>query len=180
MPFESKKFTRTKFTPRTEGVLVPDLRQFFPDGEEAVWTVRGLTGAEIGRAAEATDRSKQAAAILEGLLSASSKEQTDAVKDILGLGGVTPQDIAKRIEHLVIASVDPKCTVDMAVKLSEAFPVEFFQITNKIMELTGKGMLPGKQPPSGATEKSEQPSPSVTSEGASSSKPGPIVSRRGI
>jgi hypothetical protein len=178
MSFDSKKFTRTKFTARTESVPVPDLQAFFPEGEKAVWTVRGLTGAEIGRAAEASDRNKNMAAILEGLLSEASKDRTDAVKDILGLGGVAPQDIAKRIEHLIIASVEPKCTSDMAVKLSEVFPVEFFQITNVIMVLTGKGQMPGKQPASGATEKSEPPSPSVTSEADSSLKPGRTPSRK--
>jgi hypothetical protein len=174
--FDAKRFLKTKFTPRTEVVPVPDLRQFFPDGEEAVWKVRGLTGAELGRANEAAARNKNIAAVLEALAGEAAKEKADAVKELLGVGGTTPEDIAKRIEHLVLGSVEPKCTPDLAVRLSEAFPIEFFQITNRVMNLTGQGMLPGKQPPSGATEKSGPPSRSATSGGDSSLKPGPTCS----
>lgn len=168
MPFDSKKFLKTKWTPRTEEVPVPDLAAFFPAGAKPVWTVRGLTGHELGRANEASERNKNVAAILEGIASGASKEQTEAVKELLGLGGSTPQDIAKRLEHLSIGSVDPVCAPDLAIRLCETFPVEFFQITNRIVQLTGQGQLPGKQPPSGGTPKSDPASPSVTPEGASS------------
>lgn len=168
MAFDAKKFQKTKFTARIEGVPVPDLKEFFQEGEAAVWKVRGLTGQEVGRAAEASDRSKTLAAIVEGLTAEASRDRTAAVKGLLGLGGDTPADIAKRIEHLVIASVDPKCTVDLAVRLCEVFPVEFYEITNRIMLLTGKGQMPGKRQPSGATEESGPASPSDMPEGASS------------
>jgi len=143
MPFDAKKFLKTKWTARAEEVPVPDLAAFFPDGAKPVWKVRGLTGQELGRANEAAERMKNVAAILEGLASGAAKEQTEALKDLLGVGGQTPQDIAKRLEHLVIGSVDPKCTPDLAVRLCETFPVEFFQITNRIVQLTGQGQLPG-------------------------------------
>jgi hypothetical protein len=152
MSFDTKKFQKTKFTPRTESVPVPDLQAFFPEGEKAVWTVRGLTGQEIGRANEAADRNKNIAAILEGLTADASKDKAEALKELLGIGGTTPQDIAKRLEHLTVGSVDPKCTLDLSVRLCETFPIEFFQLTNKIMELTGRGQMPGKQQPSSKTQ----------------------------
>jgi hypothetical protein len=170
MPFDAKKFTKTKFVHRTEDVPVPDLKEFFPEGEKAVWTVRGLTGQELGRANEAADRNKNIAAILSGLTSGAEKEITDAVKDLVGVGGNTPADISKRLEHLCLGSVEPKCTHDLAVRLCETFPVEFFQITNAIVRLTGQGQLPGKREPSGATGMSAPASPSVTQEGVSSMK----------
>ena len=167
--FDAKKFLKTKFIPRTEEVPVPDLQAFFPDGAKAVWKVRGLTGHELGRANEAAERNKNIAAILEGLVSGAAKEQTEAVKELLGVGGSTPQDIAKRLEHLTTGSVDPPCTSDLAVRLCETFPVEFFQLTNRIVQLTGQGQMPGKQPPSGETPKSAPASPSDTPGGGSSS-----------
>ena len=170
MSFDSKKFLKTKFIPRTEGLALPDLQAFFKEGETAVWIVRGLTGQEVGRASEASDRNKNIAAILEGLTAEASKDKAEALKDLLGIGGNTPADIAKRLEHLTIASVDPKCTLDLAVRLCEVYPIEFYQLTNKIMELTGRGQLPGKQPASGATEKSGPASPSVTTGADSSTK----------
>lgn len=168
MPFDAKRFMKTKFTPRIAEVPVPDLHEFFKEGEKAIWKVRGLTGQELGAANEAADRNKNVAALLEALVSAEAKEKAQAVKDILGVGGKTPQDIAKRLEHLRLGSVDPHCPLDMAVRLCEAYPIEFFTLTNKVMELTGRGQLPGKQPPSGGTPKSGQASPSATPGGDSS------------
>jgi len=173
MGFDSKKFLKTKFVPRTEGVPVPDLREFFPPGESPTWMVRGLTGQEVGRANEASERNRNIAAILEGLAGEAAKEKAEAVKELLGIGGTTPQDVAKRLEHLTLGSVDPKCTLDLAVRLCETFPIEFFLLTNKIMELTGKGQMPGKQQPSGGMEKSGRVSRSATPEGGSSLKSGP-------
>jgi hypothetical protein len=165
MAFDSKRFLKTKFTARTEDVPVPDLAAFFPDDAKPVWKVRGLTGQELGRANEAAERNKNVAAILEGLASGAGKEQTEAVKELLGVGGSTPQDIAKRLEILSIGSVDPQCAPDLAVRLCEAYPVEFYQITNRINFLTGQGQMPGKQPPSGETPKSAPASPSDMPEG---------------
>lgn len=170
MSFDSKKFLKTKFVPRIEDHPVPDLRDFFPEGAESVWRVRGLTGQELGRAEEAAARNKDIAAILAGLTGVEDKEKTDAMKDLLGIGGNTPQDVAKRLELLAIGSVDPVCTLDLAVRVCEVFPIEFYQLTNKISLLTGKGQMPVKQPPSGETSKSEQASPSATPEGDSSLK----------
>ena len=175
--FDNKKFMKTRYQHRTEGVPVPDLADYFEG--DPVWIVRGLTGAELGRAAEAADRSKAVVAIIEALTSDSSKDKADAVKELMGIGGTTPQDIAKRIEHLVLGSVDPKCTMDMAVKLAETHPIEFYQVTNMIMKLTGMGQLPGKSTPSGETGMSAHPLPSVTSGGASSTKRDPTSSRKG-
>jgi hypothetical protein len=58
----------------------------------------------------------------------------------LGLAGKeTPGEIAKRLEMLAMASVEPAISLQVAVKLAENFPVEFYQLTNEITELTGMG-----------------------------------------
>jgi len=151
MPFDPKKFTKTKFEPRTESVPVPDLKEFFDKKEKPVWKVRGLTGTELGRANESAERNKNIAAVIEGLLAASARKKTDSMRKLLGIDDSTPPDIAKRIDMLVAGSIEPVCDLDLALKLCEAFPVEFFQITTKILELTGKGHMPGKPRPSGKT-----------------------------
>jgi hypothetical protein len=175
MSFDAKQFIKTKFKKRTHPVPVPDLQAFFPEGE-AVWTVRGLTGQEMGRADMASENQKSIVALISGLTSDSSKEKAQAVKDALGIGGNTPAAILKRIEHLIIGSVEPECTRDMAVKLCECYPVEFLTLTNKILELTGQGQIPGKLPPSGATQESAQASPCAVSEGDFSMNPDPTSS----
>jgi len=170
MSFDAKKFLKTKFEHRTEEVPVPDLQMFFPEGAKAVWKVRGLTGQELGRAIEAAERNKSIQAIIEGITSTSGKDKVEAVKDMLGLGRDTPQDIAKRIENLILGSVEPVCTLDLAIRLCEVFPVEFYLLTNKILQLTGQGQMPGKPRPSGGTTASGQASPCATPEEDSSTK----------
>lgn len=168
MSFDVKKFLKAKFTHRIEGVPVPDLAAYFPEGIKPVWKVRGLTGQELGQANEAAARNTTILAILEGIASRMSKEQTQAVKELIGVGGSTPQDVAKRLEQLMIGSVDPVCTQDLAVRLCEVYPVEFWELTNTIVRLTGLGQMPGKQEPSGETPKSAPASPSLTPEGDAS------------
>jgi len=170
MTFDSKKFLKEKFSPRTEAVPVPDLKDYFGEGKECVWIVRGLTGQELGRCVEAAERHKTLSALVNGIAAGMATEITDAIKSLVGVSGETPTDISKRIDQLVIASIDPICTMDLAVRLCEVFPVEFYMITNKITELTGQGQVPGKRSPSGEIKASKPASPFVMPEGDSSMK----------
>jgi len=150
MNFDSKKFLNAQFTPSSEKVKVPSLKAFF-DGGECVWEVRGLTGKELGKVNEAAEKNKNVSALLEGLISTSSKEKAASIKKLVGtVGDDAPQDIARRIEQLVLGSVDPVVDIEIALKLCEEMPVVFFELTNKITILTGKGSVLGKPKPSGS------------------------------
>lgn len=154
--FDSKKFSQAKFQPRTKAVAVPDLAPWFPSKEKAVWVVRGLTGKEIGMTKEAAAKNKSVAGIIEMLKSVKVTDQTDALQAIMNLGTKsTPDNIAERLDQLVTGSVDPKCDLELAIKICERFPVDFFNLTNKILELTGKGMEPGEPKGSGKKQMSE-------------------------
>ncbi|SCY44694.1 hypothetical protein [Desulfoluna spongiiphila] len=155
MSFDVKKFKKTKFQTRTEDVPVKDLSAYFEEGENPVWVVRGLTGQELGQTKEAAARNKNFAAILEAIEASTKNEKVQGLKKALGVDEV-PQNIAERIEQLVLGSVEPACDTDLALMLCERFPVEFYTLTNKILELTGKGMEPGKPKGSGAMEASGQ------------------------
>ena len=151
MPIDLKKFKKTKFTARTQAVPVPDMKGFFPEGDDPVWTVRGLTGYELGRAKERAESNRNVAAILEGVASRSPSDVREAVKKIAGDHTDTPQDVAQRMYMLAVGSVDPVLIdeagnedLDAVIQLVTAFPVEFYMITNKINHLTGQGHLPGK------------------------------------
>lgn len=159
MPFDTRQFMKTKFIPRQEAVPVPDLKEFFTDladKEVPLWTVRGLTGQELGSCNEAAARNKNIGAILEGLADSSRKEKVASIRKLLGIGE-TPQDVAKRIEMLLTGSVEPSVDIELAVKLCETFPVEFYQLTTKITQLTGQGHVPGKSKASGNSQRSETP-----------------------
>jgi hypothetical protein len=137
MPFAADKFERSKFEARRARVPVPVLAPFFSDGEEAAWEVRGLSANELHRAMEAGKRQGSIESIVKAI--AASGDQAAAVRKALGLTVDTPGEIAKRLEMLVMGSVEPKIELTVAVRLAEAFPIEFLTLTNEISELTGKG-----------------------------------------
>ena len=159
MPFDLTKFAAADFTARTEDVPVPDLAPFFGDGDPAVWTVRGLTGAELARVNEATDAAKNLEALAEALASPAGREKAGALRSLLGLadgaGADVPQDLVKRIEMLRAGSVAPVADRQLAVRLADVYPVEFYQLTNAITRLTGQGKILGKPAGSGETPESE-------------------------
>jgi hypothetical protein len=150
--FDLKRFRSAAFAARTEAVPVPDLAEFFAGAAEAVWTVRGLTGHELGRVNEAVERNRNLTAIIDGIVAADARDKVEAVKAALGLGDGTPDDIARRIEILVLGSVDPAADREVVVRLCTWRPVEFMLLTNVIIRLTGQGgELKKKRPPSGET-----------------------------
>jgi len=137
MPFDLDRFERAKFAPRQQSVPVEALADFFAEGESPVWVVRGLSANELHRAMEAATRQKSVEAVVRAI--AAGGDQVQAVRQALGLTADTPGEIAKRLEMLVMGSVAPTIELPLAVKLAEAFPVEFLSLTNTITELTGKG-----------------------------------------
>jgi len=137
MPFDAERFERAKFAPRTRVLDVESLAQFFGEGEAPTWTVRGLTSNELHAAMEASVRQRGVEAVVKAI--ANGADQTQAVREALGLSTKTPGEIAKRLEMLVMGSVAPAVSLPVAVKLAEAFPIEFLQLTNEISDLTGRG-----------------------------------------
>jgi hypothetical protein len=161
--FDKKKFMKTTFEPRIEKVPVPDLKEFFEEGAELVWSVRNLSGHELGKVNEAAQRNKAIGAILDGIISGDAKDKVDAIKASIGLDSNTPDDIARRIDMLTTGSVDPVIDQEMAVKICTYYPIEFYTLTNAITRLTGQGaQVKKKQSNSGVIPASETPSPSAT------------------
>ena len=142
MGFDAAKFERSKFEPRRSRVAVPALAAFFEDGEEVVFDVRGLSSNELHRALEAGKRQGSIESIVKAL--AASGDQAQALRKAIGLTNDTPGEIAKRLEMLVMGCVAPTLELPAAVKLAEAFPIEFLSLTNTISELTGQGYSLGE------------------------------------
>lgn len=156
MPFDMKRFEKTKFTDRTEAVPVPDLAEWFKAGEAPEIIVRGLTGIEIAATNEAVARNKNVAGMIEAIAAINAADKIDAIKASLGIDGKAPDDIVKRVEQLKIGAVSPAFDQMQAVKFFEVFPVEAYIVTNAINRLTGKGKLSGESKPSGKTVASGQ------------------------
>lgn len=137
MAFNADKFERAKFEARRAKVPVPAMSDFFDEGETPEWEVRGLSAVELHKAMEAGKRQGSIEAIVKAI--AANQDQAGAVRKALGLTKDTPGEIAKRLEMLVMGSVAPAVSLPVAVKLAEAFPIEFLQLTNEISDLTGRG-----------------------------------------
>jgi hypothetical protein len=157
MAFNEKKFMKTNFQPRTKKVPVPDLVEFFDEGTTPEFEVRGLTGPELARTHEAVAKHRDISKLINGLLSGQSGEKIEAIRAALCIDDDVPSEIAKRLEMITIASVNPQITLETAVKLCDTYPIEFYEITGAIINLTGKGQEPGKSKPSGTTPVSKQP-----------------------
>jgi hypothetical protein len=142
MAFNLDQFEKARFEPRTERVLVEGLAPFFAEGEESAFVVRGLSSSELHVAMEAGKRQATIEAVVSAI--ASKTEQVAAIRKAIGLSKDTPGEIAKRLEMLVAGAVEPKLSLPQAVKIAEAFPIEFMQLTNAITLLTGKGFEMGK------------------------------------
>lgn len=144
--FLADKFTEAKFEQKTEDIKLECLQEFFEEGQEPIFKVRGLNSVELHNAIEAGNRNKSIDNILKAVT--TDKDQITAVRKAMGISSEVPGEIAKRIEMFVIGCVSPKINLSFAVKFSETFPIEFFHVTNKIVELTGQGASRVKSQPS--------------------------------
>jgi len=149
------KFINEAFIPRTAEIEVPELQAYFGD-DKPLWTVRGLTAAELARANMAADQGgDNARALIEAF--AGSGDKVTALRRAAGISDEeVPADVSRRIEMLTAGSVSPALgqqNRDGAVKLAETFPTVFYNLTNKILSLTGQGAEVGKRKRSGTAEK---------------------------
>ena len=151
-----QKFLNSVLAPREAEIEVPELGDWFGKDERCVWVVRGLTAAELARAnAAASDAAENVRALVAAIAGGSEGEKTVALRKTLGLStDEVHSDVSRRIEMLAIASVTPCLGPDhrdVAVKLAEAFPTVFYNLTNHILTLTGQGAALGKSKRSGQT-----------------------------
>ena len=134
-------------------VSPPDACEWF--GKE--WVVRGLTAAELARAREAGERHDAVKSLVQAM--AGDGDKAKAIRDAMGLSDEQiPADISRRIEMLTYGSVEPKLGVDLrevSVKVAESYPTLFYELTNRILELTGSGAELGKRKRSTRTQPSE-------------------------
>lgn len=145
MEFNIEKFEATSFKDRTESVPVPRLKAFFDkleEGEQPVWVVRGLTGEESALAKQAVSENKNIEAVLAALNTTVKKDKIEGIKALAGVASDrAPDELVQRYSWLEHGSVEPKCSHEMAMKLALNFPEDFYLLTNKIINLTGKGRL---------------------------------------
>lgn len=150
-----QRFLNAPLHARQAEVETPELAGLiFDEGTPAVWTVRGLTAAEMGRAKQATDTGRERVlAIIEAL--AGDGDKAAHIRKAFGLGGDdVPDFVSLNTELIMAGSVFPPIGPeyrDAVVKLSEAFPMVFNRLASKIIDLTSQGAELGKPVTSGKT-----------------------------
>ncbi len=153
--FDADRFLQAELRPRERTIDVPQLREWFGPDEPAQWTVRGLSGAELGRAAEASSRGLENVRALIAAMAATDNagEKVSSIRRMLGVSDEdVPERVSRYIEMLTTGSVAPALGPnrrDVAVRLAETFPLVFWALGNAIDELTGLGSEPGKPTRSG-------------------------------
>lgn len=159
MGFNFDKYKAADFQSRFAEVDVPELRDYFPEGEKPLWKVRNLTAVEMAKCREAVERNSGALRdLISSLVYADGENKGGAISDIKAESdSMVPGDIVRRYEILMAGSVDPEVKEKPdAIMIGKNHPGEFYEITNKILDLTGRGALPGKQKPCGETKESGQ------------------------
>lgn len=140
--FDTKRFMKASFIPRTEKVELAALKEWFSDlrkDEVPTWEVRGLTGSEMAICNEASKTNTSIDNVIKAIT--TNTDKIEEIRKAVGINtGEVPAEIIKRLQQLVTASVDPIVDHELAVKMAETYPVEFYILTNKIVILTGLGL----------------------------------------
>ena len=144
MGFDKDKFQNANFYYREQEMPVPTLKMFFDKDEDPVWTVRGLTASELGDVNDASKQNRALSELVEAFVSENYTEKIGAVKESLGLTDSVPEEVVRGIAMLRQGSVSPTCPQEMAVTLAETFPVVFYELWRKVLELTSMGQSLGE------------------------------------
>lgn len=157
MGFDLKAFQAAQYKAREEEIELSGLAAYFPEGERPVFKVRGLTSEELARADEAANRDQLAGELMSKLVG-DNKQKAQAMLAAAGIGSDdVPGALRKSLEHVCTGLVEPRLELSDVVKLADSHPVEFRQLSTKVLGLTGLGQVAEvKRRPSGKAPKSEQ------------------------
>ena len=152
MSFDLQKFSQATFALRSRRVPIKEsaLQHFFGEGEPQEIELRQLDGIELSQCLDAERLNTDIQAVIGALIASESDEKARAIQDLLGIGGKVPNDVAKRIEMLTIGSVNPHFDREASIRICRFFPIEFYQWTNVIQNLSGAGAELGESKSSGA------------------------------
>ncbi len=145
MSFNQDKYQEATFEFREREVPVPELKDFFPEGDRLVWRVRNLTGLELFSVHEAVERNNRKVEAVEALFGGDRKERIEALQMLACVHpDLTPTEYVRRLETFKCGSVDPKVNHDFAVKFAHNHGHLFSRISGEILLLTVQGAEPGK------------------------------------
>ena len=145
MSFDTRKFEKANFEHSTKDVLIEELNDFFPDEKEPIFTVRGLSHAELIEISEIQNKDNNLRAMIEGALSNDPSKKTEAIQKLLGNTGELPVETRSRIETVRMGLVSPALDTSIVARLAEFFPVQFNHLWKVIDSFTAEGALVAKK-----------------------------------
>lgn len=148
MPFDIEQFTKDApyITPATRDVRVEPLKHWFPEDEEPILKIRGLTAIEIWMSSNLEGRAEIMRDIGTAIMTAVGSDRIDAFMEIIGNPANAPFDLARRFDWLMYGIVHPKISREQAVLLFATFPTVAADLSVKINQLTDDGPDLGKVP----------------------------------
>ena len=144
MPFNIETFDAASVQFATKKIAVPELKDFFDEGEEPVWEIKSLTGLEIAIAEQHAANFGRFKAAMESIGGTSVKEIKKGFDELLGKdAGATPEQYLKWLKYLEFGSV-PRCPEHICVKLAHAKAGTFRRLAYEISVLSAMGADLGK------------------------------------
>ena len=137
--FNSTAFDQARFTVREGEISLAALKPFFGE-EEPVFKCKMLNSEELARAEESSNSQQMLHDLMTKMLSGTATDKATAIAEAAGItSDEVPASVRKMIEYVLLGVVEPQLSRDQVVKISVNYPVEFKQLFNKIMTLTGEG-----------------------------------------
>jgi hypothetical protein len=144
MSFDLQRFLSAAISLREKTVPVPELAWSFPEGVDPAFTVRALSGEEIFRAADAGARDQKLVAAVQAIAGAAGAEKfAEGFRDLIGSDDV-PEDMRRRIEHLLAGVVEPKLDREAVLRLIAFYPTVAANLHGVILTLIAEGPDLGK------------------------------------
>jgi len=144
--FNGHRFAHAPLKHSTETVEVPCLRPWFdnlPEDQQPVLHIRGLSYEELTRADIAAERGQETLGRVIAILSEGKGDELEAtLRNLIGVGKDAPAKYVKRLQYMTMGCEE--MNEEAAMKFSVHFSIEFGEITNKILALTGRGSETGK------------------------------------
>lgn len=147
--FDIEQFKTTQFEDRTDKEPVPELSDWFSEGETPEFTVRALIGPEIAVIRQEAEKRRAAQKIIA---EAEHKNYSDtiiaAARIVMGLiDEKIPEEHARYIHIVRLGCLELNGDLDAAVKIGKEYGVVLNRLAMKILELTGSGRAVKKKPP---------------------------------
>lgn len=148
MGFDADAFSASSLAPRTRAVPVKELAAWF-DGDDPVFTVRGLSADELARAKDAHAINLRKLGLMQALERddpnpAQIAEEAKAA--IQGSAEDKHAQVAMRQEMVRWGVVDPVLSEESVAKLARHFALVLYRLSDAINDLTGRGSEAAKKP----------------------------------